>query len=490
MTGAAAGAAVAAARAAQPAWAATPLDRRLDCLHRLRLSVAENVDRLLAALGDRPGRDRTGSLATEIAPLADAIGFLERSAPKLLRPRRLGLSGRPLWLAGHAAEIRREPLGVVLVIGPSNYPLMLPGIQALQALAAGNAAVVKPGRGGAAALEALAALAADAGVDKRLMPVLSEATEPVNEAIEAGVDKVVLTGGVGSGRAVLAELARHVVPATMELSGSDAVFVMPDADLDLAARALAWGLGLNAGATCIAPRRVFVPREAAPELERRLASLVARIATAPATAPAVEHAARLVAAAITAGARPVLPWQAPPPGEVRFRPALLAGASPGMALLHEDVFVPVLSLVPVASMDDALEMNARCPYALGAAVFGPAAPARALAGRVHAGVVTVNDLIAPSADPRLPFGGFGRSGFGRTRGDEGLLEMTAAKVVTVRHGRFRPHYDTAGPEEEALLRAYMAAAHGTGWRRARGALDLGRALVRLARRGTRGTEAG
>ena len=478
--------AVGEARAAQAPWAATPLDRRLACLRRLRLLIAANVDRLTDALGPRAGRHIADTLATEIAPFADAIRFLERCAPKLLRPRRLGWRGRPLWLADHAAEIRREPLGVVLVIGPSNYPLMLPGIQAVQALAAGNAVVVKPGAGGGKALEALAALAVDSGIDPRLLRILSEAPEAAEAAIAAGVDKVVLTGGVRSGRAVLAALADRLVPATMELSGSDAVFVLPGADLDLTARALAWGLTLNAGATCIAPRRVFVPRALAAELERKLQPLVARLAPAPAPAAVVDHAAFLVAAAIAAGARAILPWSAPAPGAAQFPPAVLADASPDMTLLHEDVFVPVLSLVAVDTMDDALAANAACPYALGASVFGPAAAAQALARRIRAGVVSVNDLIAPTADPRLPFGGFGRSGFGRTRGGDGLLAMTEAKAVTLRHGKFRPHYAKAAEAEEDLLRAYMAAVHGTGWRRARGALDLVRALMRLARRGRAG----
>lgn len=472
-------AAIAAAREAQPSWAGRPLDERLARLRRLRLAIAANADVLVDALGPRPGRLHGDSIAAEIAPFADAIRFLERRAPRLLRTERLGWRGRPLWLMDHAAEIRREPLGVILVIGPSNYPLMLPGIQAMQALAAGNAAVVKPGLGGGKALGVLAGLAARAGIDPRLMPVLDEAPAAAQAAIAAGVDKVVLTGGVASGRAVLAELAGRVTPAALELSGSDAVFVLPGADIDLTARALAWGLGLNAGATCIAPRRAFVARELAAALETKLAPLVAGLPVVPAAPPAVAHANRLVGAAIAAGARPIVPWA--PLNEPRFAPAVLACPTADLALLHEDVFVPVLSLITVDTTDAALAMNARCPYALGASVFGPAAAARDLAGRIHAGVVTINDLIAPTGDPRLPFGGFGRSGFGRTRGGDGLLEMTAAKVVTVRHGRFRPHYDPAGPDEEAVLRAYLAVAHGAGWDRARGALDLIRALVRLAR---------
>ncbi len=132
------------ARAAQPAWAEATLPARLDRLKRLRHAIAAHADELADALSAIPGRDRSLSLSAEIAPLADAIKFLEREAPALLRTRHLGARGRPVWLFGHEAQISRAPLGVVLVIGPSHYPLLLPGVQTVQALAAGNAVILKP----------------------------------------------------------------------------------------------------------------------------------------------------------------------------------------------------------------------------------------------------------------------------------------------------------------------------------------------------------
>ena len=460
--------AVAAARSAQARWAAVALPERLARLKRLRHRVAAQSTGLVAALASVPGRDPALSLTAEVAPLADAIRFLEREAPALLRPRRLGARGRPVWLFGHTAEVRREPLGVVLVIGPSNYPLLLPCVHALQALAAGNAAVVKPGLNGHPAMLALARLAAEAGIDPALLPVLDETPESARAAIAAGVDKVVLTGSVRSGMAVLRELADRLVPATLELSGSDATFVLPGADLVLAARCLAWGLAFNTGATCIAPRRVFAPRESMRELEARLRPLAAALKPQPVAKAPAESALELIQSALQAGARPLVPWS-PPAADAPFPPLALTGADADMALLKADVFAPVLSLVAVENADAALAANARCPYALGASVFGPIAAARDFALRVRAGVVTINDLIVPSADPRLPFGGWGQSGFGRTRGAEGLLEMTAAKVVTVRRGGFRPHLDGAA-DAAAIARGYLAAAHGVGLRERLGGL--------------------
>ncbi|MEO6195190.1 MAG: aldehyde dehydrogenase family protein [Thermoanaerobaculia bacterium] len=404
----------AASRAVQAAWATWSLGERLRTLTAIRHGLAANAAGLARAAGGGAGRPEAEVLSSEVVPLADACRFLEREAPRLLATRRLGSHGRPAWLSGVEAEVRREPLGLVLVIAPSNYPLFLPGVQTLQALAAGNAVLWKPGRGGAAAAAAFATVAAGAGLPAGVLSILPEDPEAARRAIAAGVDKVLLTGSAATGREVLAELAQRLVPATMELSGCDALFVLPGADLDRVARAVRFGLTLNGGATCIAPRRVFVPHALAPELKKRI------------------------------------------------------GAPPGP-----------LMITPVSDLDEALDAAALLPYALGASIFGPEEAAVALAAKVRAGVVVINDLIVPTADPRLPFGGRGESGFGVTRGAEGLLEMTVTKVVAVRRGRGLFHLETPHPGDAELFLAYLNLTHAGGLRaRLQGAVDLARALMR------------
>jgi acyl-CoA reductase-like NAD-dependent aldehyde dehydrogenase len=318
-------------------------------------------------------------------------------------------------------EVRREPLGLVLVIAPSNYPLFLPGVQTLQALAAGNAVLWKPGRGGAAAAEAFAAVAARAGLPAGVLSILPEEPEAARQAIATGVDKVLLTGSAATGREVLAGLAHRLVPATMELSGYDALFVLPGADLDRVARAVRFGLALNGGATCIAPRRLFAPRDLAPALEQRIARELPGVPFGPGT----------------------------------------------------------VTITPVSGIAEALAEAARSPYALGASIFGPEEAAVALAAKVRAGVVVINDVIVPTADPRLPFGGRGESGFGVTRGAEGLLELTVPKVVAVRRARRLFHLEDPHPGDVDLFRAYLNLTHAGGLKaRLLGAMGLARALVR------------
>ena len=466
-------------RSAQAAWASTPLADRLAVLRRARHLVADRGSEFARV---KPGGKPAETMVAEVLPLADAIRFLEREAGAILEPRRLGRRGRPAWLLGVEAEVRREPVGLVLVIGPSNYPLMIPGIQAIQALAAGNAVVWKPGEGGWPVARLFVGVLIDAGLDPDLVALLPESTEAAREAIAAGVDKAFLTGSAEAGRSVLADLAPRLVPATMELSGCDAAFVLPGADLGLVARALAFGLRFHGGETCIAPRRVFVSRAQAAEMERRLIEAFATSPVHPLRPELAERARALIADAIEAGARAIVGHVDIDSPELSG-PIVLAGVRPDSWLIREELFAPVLALVAVDGSEAALHVSAACPYALGASIFGPEREAKAFAGRVRAGSVVINDLIAPTADPRVPFGGGGRSGFGLTRGPEGLLEMTAAKVVMVRRGRSRPHYNPMDESDVQLAGAYLAAAHG-GSTRARlgGMIRLVGGLAAKARR--------
>jgi acyl-CoA reductase-like NAD-dependent aldehyde dehydrogenase len=166
-----------------------------------------------------------------------------------------------------------------------------------------------------------------------------------------------------------------------------------------------------------------------------------------------------------------------PDGSLQL-PLVLAGVPRGSALWREDVFSPVLSVAAVADDEEALAWAGESAYALGASVFGrDEAAARSLAGRIRAGGVVVNDLIVPTADPRLPFGGRGRSGFGTTRGAEGLLEMTTLKVVQWNRAHWRPHLDPAAMGDADLFAAFLELLHGRGrgrWAALRRLATLGR----------------
>jgi hypothetical protein len=332
-------------------------------------------------------------------------------------------------------------------------------------------------------------MAAASGVDRRLFAVLPEDTRLVAEAAAAGIDKVVLTSSAETGQAVLAALAPHIVPSVMELSGHDAVFVCDGADLATAARCVAYGLTFNGGATCIAPRRVFVERRQVAAFEAKLVEALAERAfhtggcnsdghrPSHSLSPGgIEGTPRPRSAHSCMGAHNLLGM---PNGSGRTGESYVGVPDKRISVATS---TPFLSIIPVRDVDHALALSKDCPFRLGATVFGPATVAAEVAARVEAGCVVVNDMIAPTADPRLPFGGRGRSGFGVTRGAEGLLEMTRVKAIVTRRGSFRPHLDPPHPLDTELFRHYAAAAHGaTLARRIRGAAACLSTLLRRSK---------
>lgn len=470
---------LAATRQAQAAWAALPLSQRLVVIRRFRGALAREALPLARASATARGRSLAEVLTAEALPLADACRFLERHADRALRPRRLGRWGRPLWLSGVRSEIRREPFGVVLVIGPGNYPLFLPAVQCLQALTAGNAVLLKPAPAGAASARAWIALLAQAGLPSGLCSLLDEDPRQARQAIEAGVDKVVLTGSATTGQAVLGQLAPRLTPATLELSGMDAAIICADADLKLAAGAIVFGLSLNAGATCIAPRRLLVDARVAEPFREALRDAARQ---RPATDATGESPRDLVDAFTTEVAR-TPPWIGTADARGGLRTPLVCEVPQDSPLWQQEWFAGVALVARVRDEAEAVQRARASPYALGASVFSrDTTTAQRLAAQLPAGVVTINDLIVPTADPRLPFGGRGRSGFGVTRGLEGLVEMTVPKVVSVRRGHWRPHYEPEMAGAAPLFASYLCLAHGRGMReRWRAGCDLVRHAWQAAR---------
>ncbi|MDQ6911916.1 MAG: aldehyde dehydrogenase family protein [Verrucomicrobiota bacterium] len=380
-------------RAAQKKWALTSIRDRSHVVRKLRHLIAKKLELLAEAAAAVNRRPIAEKLVSEVLPLADACRWLERNAVRVLAARRHGKRGQPLWLRGLSFEVQRQPFGCVLVIGPGNYPLFLPAVHTLHALLAGNAVLLKPAPGTRAVALAFAQLAFDSGLDSDLLTVLPEGIESAKDAIAAGVDKVVFTGSSENGRDLLAALAESNTPAVMELSGEDAMLVLADADLNLVARAVRFGLRLNGGETCIAPQRLIVMESVADDLRR---------------------------------------------------------------CLHEDI-----SIERVSSEEAAIACVNASEFGLGAAIFSrDITKARDIAARLKTGFVVINDLIVPTADPRMPFGGVKASGFGSTRGEEGLLEMTFPHVVTVRRGGTHPHFDEATADDADFFASYIRAVHG------------------------------
>ncbi len=471
------------ARHAQFQWGRHSVQERLAIVRRLRHTIAHDAEEFAETVPlSVPGslhRNLADTLAAEVLPLADACRFLEREAKSILAPRRLSRRGRPFFLRHVEAVVERVPFGVILILGPGNYPLLLPGIHALQALVAGNAVLWKPAPTGADAARMFCEKFEEAGLPPGLVTILDTEVAAGHSAIDSGVDKVVLTGHISTGRSVLRSLASTVTPAVLELSGCDAVFVLRGANLHHAARAIAFGLRLNGSATCMAPRRLFV---AASESAAFEAILLEHLRHVPpvSLSPTIVHAVRaLIAEAERAGA------SASHLGENQdsVHAVLISHADPEMRCMQNDIFAPIVSMMEFSSTAHALAAHRACAYALTAAIFGPERDARRLAAELRVGTVLINDLIVPTADPRLPFGGRGHSGFGVTRGAEGLLEMTAVRTVATQKQADARAYDGTTETHIPFFGAYIRSIHSASWgARTKAMHALGKAARSLPKR--------
>ena len=450
---------IATSRAAQQAWAATPLKTRLGVLRAARHRIAAQAESFAAAISPALQRSTADTLVAEVLPLLDACRFLEREASRVLSPEKFGRRGRPFWLAGVFAEIHREPLGRVLIIGPGNFPLFLPGVQTLQALAAGNSVIWKPGVGGEPVAELFARVLDEAGLPSGVLHVTGEAVEDATGMIDSAPDKVVFTGASPTGREILKQLAPKLIPAVLELSGTDAVIVLRSADMQRAAKAVAFGLRLNGGQVCMSPRRVIGTGETLALLRPHLVTELEAIPPVALSASTAERLEAAIDAARLGGAR--LEGEFSPRAQ---RPILLHQAYPDMSVTHDAFFAPVLSLLEAEAETAIPALHNQTPFALTCSIFGEEAAARTLVSKLRAGSVLINDLIAPTADPRLPFGGRGESGYGVTRGAEGLLAMTVPKVVQVRRNHSTRHYAAASEAQASLFAGVIRASHAAGWR--------------------------
>ena len=466
-----------AARAAQLAWAELPLRARLKPIAALRTRLAREPSGLADVVAKEIGKSRFEALAAEVIPTAEACAFLVERAETILKPRRETQRG-VMPFAG-SAVVRHVPWGVVALLVPWNYPLFLCAGSALNALAAGNAVVMKPSPRAKETVGSFAQWLYDAGVPRELAPVL-ESSDDMGRALSASplIHRIVFTGSSKTGRAVLAAAAQNLVPVTLELSGYDAVHVMNDADVELAASAVAFGVRLNAGRTCVCPRRVFVVRGAAEAFTARLAEKLSRLELlSPMDPQTLREADALAERLSTHGGRSL---NGRKPGDA-LKALVYAGGSDTLAAAQGN-FVPAVIVAAVESAAEGLRMDAASKYGLGASIFTRSKQkALELASKLPPGMIAINECVMPAGEAALPFGGANESGYGVRSGVEGLLEMTRPQTLGFAQGSFRPHH-LAGDETTDLLTALLRARHSAGFfGRMKGWVDYGVETVKWLR---------
>ncbi|VTS04106.1 aldehyde dehydrogenase family protein [Tuwongella immobilis] len=461
---------------------------RLRWVRQFREQVAARYPEIIAAIQADLPRLPQELLASDLLPTADACRFLEQSAEKLLKPSRMPDRHRPIWLMGERDTIHRRPHGIVAVIGTWNYPWFLNAVQIVQAIVAGNAVLWKPSELAGTSARLLHEMLVAAGVPANRFQMVPAIRENGAKILDADIDFLVFTGSVGVGRQIATRLAQRLIPSILELSGCDSLFVLDDANVEMAAQATWFGTTINKGQTCIAVRRALVAESVIDRYLESLRSLAADHAPWPlAMASQREQAQRLIDDAVAQGARLLEPVRTA--GDRSMSPAVLVDVRPEMAICREATFAPIVAVLRGQDDADLLKQQSQCAYALGASIFtADATRAEAIAQQLPVGMVVVNDALVSAAHPATPFGGRRESGWGTTQGAEGLLAMTVPQAVSHKPGTFRPHYQIGEGESvpalERMLVGMLRSSHGSRlsvrmagmWQIIRGMMQLGKSM--------------
>ena len=443
-------------------WSSLTSVERCRRISRVASVVAESGE-LWAELCRRDWReDQLTTISGELLPLCGALKWIGRRGASVLADQRLSIWSRPIWLWGVQNQVCRRPHGQVLILGSWNYPILLVGTQIAQALAAGNQVLFKPAAGCEEIGGELASAFYQCGIPQDALRVLDSSAEAAIGAIDQGVDLIVLTGSAATGRAVFKQASESLTPMILELSGCDAVVACPTADFQRVSDCIEFGLAFNGGATCIGPRRLIVENQDAEKILGRLIPALAKIdplAIHPAAIPSVTQ---LIQRALDGGANDLTGRFSMSEFQKtgRIPPLVFGDVDPKSEIANADIFAPVLSLLKVDEIHQSVEIVNQCQYRLAASVFGSLRESSALADQLVVGSVTINDLIVPTADPRVSFGGRGESGFGVTRGEQGLLAMTVPVVKSIRRGAFAPHLVFNREDDSITLLAALRALYG------------------------------
>ena len=416
-------------RATQRSGRTRPGHWRVTQLHALRRLVEENEPRIVDALAQDLGRTPADAWLGDIV---STLGEIEYAAKRVRWWMRKRL--RPLPLAQQPALgwIQYEPLGVVLAIGPWNYPFYLAIGPLVASIAAGNCTVVKPSEL-APATSALIAELIPQYLDTSAVAVVEGDGATTQTLLSLGFDHALFTGGTEVGKKIMAGAAPTLTPVTLELGGKSPVYVGPDADLDVAARRTAWVKLLNSGQTCIAPDYVLVDRSVRDEFVHKVIDTIRefRGTDEPHGMPIVnDRQFERLAGYIQSTTGVVVAGGQSDADARTIRPTVIVDAAPHDPVMTEEIFGPILPIVTVDSLDEAIDFINGRPKPLALYAFTSSRHTRRrLADEVPAGGVVFNHIAMHVLVPQLPFGGVGDSGMGAYHGEWGFQALSHRKSV-------------------------------------------------------------
>ena len=435
-------AAVKRGRAAQFAWARLSYRERGRFILRARELVLDQLEEIAKLISRETGKPVTEAISMEIVPTLDLMHYFAENTKKLLDRSRIGL-GQYNFMA-RSSYIVYKPLGVVGIISPWNFPWATPLDEVVMALMAGNAVVVKPSELTPLTALKIANIFKQAGLPEGLVQVVTGDGSTGSALVDAGVNKIMFTGSVNTGKRVAETAAKHLTPVVLELGGKDPMIVLEDANLENAARAAIWGAFCNSGQACASIERLYVHASIAEKFTDLVVKETQQLKQDKASTDAIDVGAMTneeqllivedhVSDAVARGAQVRT-------GGHRLRvtkgwfhePTVVTSVDHTMKLMRDETFGPVLPIMTFKTDEEAIRLANDSIYGLTASVFTTdIARGKRLAERIDAGTIMVNEVVYTHAVAQTPWGGVKQSGYGRTHGRLGLLELVSAQHIHV-----------------------------------------------------------
>lgn len=432
--------AVTRARKAQLAWSELAIGSRLAVLRQFQRLLHEKKADIAKLISREAGKPCVEALTTEIIVVLDAVRFHAENAYALLRDETLPHGN--VAMKTKSGRILREPYGVIGIIAPWNYPFSIPATEALAALVAGNAVVVKPSEFTSLVALELEDLFHRAGVPEDVFQVIVGDGATGAALVNSAIDKLIFTGSVATGKRIAESAAARLLPVVLELGGKDPMIVLEDADIDVASSGAIWGAFVNAGQTCLSVERCYVHRGIYETFIQACVHKAKQLRVGNGMDPKtdigpmiherqlriveahVNEARQLGARILTGGTR------LPELGPHFYAPTVLADLDHTMSIMRDETFGPVLPIMSFETEDEAIRLANDSEYGLSASIWTrDRSHGDALARRIKAGIVMVNDAVSCFGVSEAPHGGIKSSGIGRTHGRFGLEEMVRTKYV-------------------------------------------------------------
>ena len=434
------------ARRAQPGWEALGFEGRAEVMYGARAWIVKNRDRMLRTVMEETGKTREDAIVGDWSFICDSLGFWAKRAARYLKDERV----RPHspFLLGKRIVVRHRPVGVVGVIGPWNFPLNLCFGDAIAALMAGNAVVLKPSEVTPLSSLVMAEGMLAAGLPDDVMPVATGRGQ-TGAALVDHADMIMFTGSTATGRRIMARASETLTPVSLELGGKDPMIVLRDADIERAANLAVSGAMANGGQVCTSVERVYVEEPVYDDFVRRVVGKVGALRQGPpegpgsvdvgavTSPPQVEIVDEHVRDAVEKGAKVLVGGgRGEGPGRF-FRPTVLTDVDHSMKAMTEETFGPTLPIMKVRDAEEALRLANDTPYGLNSSVFTrDLERGEAVARRIEAGNACVNDALVNFLAQEAPFGGVKNSGLGARHSVQGIRKYTSAQTILIT--RFGP----------------------------------------------------